>query len=148
MVLQQSFQPGGRLGCQLRRRHNWTFKGKYRTVLYIGKSWFTFIKSDIFCYIWFMHILSLYRRKKVVLKCSSRKICPVLGCFYVHNVERGKIEIHIPGEGCHCGILKVIYCNWPHLKPGNFYVFEVSQILKVPSGQIGSKWEWYHWKAL
>jgi hypothetical protein len=19
--------------------------------------------------------------------------------------------------------------------------------LKVPSGQIGSKWEWYHWKA-
>ncbi len=21
-------------------------------------------------------------------------------------------------------------------------------ILKVPSGQIGSKWEWYHWKAL
>jgi hypothetical protein len=20
--------------------------------------------------------------------------------------------------------------------------------LKVPSGQIGSKWEWYHWKAL
>jgi hypothetical protein len=20
--------------------------------------------------------------------------------------------------------------------------------LKVPSGQIGSAWEWYHWKAL
>ncbi len=27
-------------------------------------------------------------------------------------------------------------------RPSNYFR------LKVPSGQIGSKWEWYHWKAL
>ncbi len=26
--------------------------------------------------------------------------------------------------------------------------FAVYPLLKVPSGQIGSAWEWYHWKAL
>ncbi len=32
-------------------------------------------------------------------------------------------------------------------KPKQFTNFW-GTLLKVPSGQIGSKWEWYHWKAL
>ncbi len=28
------------------------------------------------------------------------------------------------------------------------FPYGIVSILKVPSGQIGSAWEWYHWKAL
>ncbi len=47
--------------------------------------------------------------------------------------------------------LKLIQINFivqPVLSNRTVYKMYSVYILKVPSGQIGSAWEWYHWKAL
>ncbi len=83
----------------------------------------------------------------------------VTGTPASYLAERGDAEVEtvqvVPALplGKHDGARQQVHHHHPHASRRRNYHLSNTKIkhtviLKVPSGQIGSAWEWYHWKAL
>ncbi len=69
-------------------------------MIYLHQKLYFFAISDLL-------ILSVFRRKKVVLKFTGNaqavRHAPSWAVFLCKVRRAGQIEIHIPGKGCHFG---------------------------------------------